>query len=195
MHNKNHKNIHPEHSEHKEDANGALGEVLLAKSEYEALVKKSQERDEYHNKMLKAMADFDNFKKRLEKDKIEYVKFANEGLILEFLGILDNFERGIKFAEQKKDFDLMHQGVEMIIKQLYGILGEKGLKKIESNGKKFDPYLHEVLETVEGTQENEGNIVEELQPGYELNGKVIRPAKVKVVKVKSDLNIEENKED
>ena len=125
-HNNKHENSGASHGNGapKENAdNDILGSnVILSAAEYDALKKKADERDEAYDKMLKALADFDNFRKRNEKDKGEYIKFDNEGLILELVGILDNFERGIKYAEQKKDFDLMHQGVGMIIKQLYGLL-------------------------------------------------------------------------
>ncbi|MBN1406012.1 MAG: nucleotide exchange factor GrpE [Candidatus Omnitrophica bacterium] len=141
-------------------------------------------KEDYYDKYLRLQAEFDNFKKRTFKEKLEFVKFANEGLMLELVSILDDFERGIKSAEQKKDFALLHQGVDMISKQLHRLLEEKGLKKIKSAGEKFNPDEHEAIETVEDSKKEDGIITEELQPGYFLNGRIIRPARVKVVKNK-----------
>ena len=139
-------------------------------------VKENQDYQELWDKYVRLQAEFDNYKKRSFKEKVDFVKFANEGLIIELLSILDNFERGIKSAEQKKDYDLLHQGVDMISKQLHSLLETKGLIRIESKGKQFDPHQHEAVEVVEG--DDEGVVVEELQPGYLLSGRIIRPAKI-----------------
>lgn len=138
--------------------------------------------EELWDRFLRLQAEFDNYRKRSFKEKSEFIKFANEGLIMELLGILDNFERGIQYAEKKKDFDLLHQGVDMISKQLHTLLEAKGLKRIPAKGEKFDPYKHEALEIVEDLSAEEERVIEELQPGYVLNGRIIRPSKVKVVK-------------
>ena len=148
---------------------------------------------ELMDKYIRLNAEFDNYRKRSFKEKNEFVKFANEGLILELLSILDNFERGIKSAEQKKDFDLLHQGVDMISKQLHSLLEAKGLVRIKVVGEKFDPHQHEPMEVVE-SQEEDDIIVDEMQPGYILNGRIIRPAKVKVARKKKE-EIEEKEEE
>ena len=134
------------------------------------------------DRYVRLQADFDNYRKRCTREKTEFIKFANEGLILELLEIVDNFERGIKAADQKKDFMLLHQGVDMISRQLHSLLEEKGLKRLKVIGEKFDPHCHEALEVVEDESRQADTIVEELQPGYLLNGRVLRPAKVKVSK-------------
>lgn len=157
-------------------------ESLMA--EAKILREEIAKRDDYYDKFLRLQAEFDNFRKRALKDREEFIKFANEVLVLELVGILDDFERGIKSAEKKKDFELLHQGVDMISKQLHRLLEDKGLKKISCLGEKFDPHQHEAIEAVEDETGEEDVIVEELQPGYTLNGRVIRPAKVKVVKGK-----------
>ena len=136
------------------------------------------------DKYLRLQAEFDNYKKRSYREKLEFVKYANEGLILELLEILDNFERGIKAADQKKDFDLLHQGVDMISRQLHSLLESKGLVKIKTKGEKFAPHQHEAIEVTEADDAQEDVIAEELQSGYLLNGRIVRPAKVKVVKAK-----------
>jgi len=148
-----------------------------------------EERELLEEKYLRLQAEFDNYKKRSYREKIEFIKFANEGLILELLEILDNFERGIKSAEAKKDFELLHQGVDMISKQLHSLLEAKGLKRISCVGDKFDPHKHEAIEVVEEEAKETNVIIEEMQPGYILNGRIIRPAKVKVLKSKENLDI------
>ncbi len=147
--------------------------------------KKEPDYDALWNDYLRLQADFDNYRKRSLKERTDFIKFANEGLILELLGILDNFERGIRSADQKKDYELLHQGVDMISRQLHSLLREKGLQRIEAAGEKFDPHLHDALEAVESDAE-EGTIIEELQPGYILNGRILRHAKVKVSKGKKN---------
>lgn len=171
------------------------GMVEIPEKEFEELKKKAEEALAHQDKWLRAHADFENMRKRMEKDKIEFTKYANEDMICELIGIVDNFERGLKSAEQKKDFDLLHQGVDMILKQLHQLLEARGLKRIKSTGEKFDPYRHEALEVVPGEPGMEGKVTEELQTGYELNGRVIRPAKVRVVKNNSEEENSEEKED
>lgn len=151
-------------------------------------------KDGYQDMALRLQAEFDNFRKRSVKEKQEFIKYANEGLILELVGILDNFERSIKAADQKQDFKLLHQGVDMILKQLHKLLEEKGLKKIKCVGEKFDPNRHEAIEVVESDEAAEGDILEELQSGYMLNDHVLRPAMVKVVKSKQDIPEQEEPE-
>jgi len=163
------------HEKEKDDLETLKAQVKVLREELDT-------KDDYYDKFLRLQADFDNFRKRSARDREDFVKFANEGLILELVSIVDDFERGVRSAEQKKDFDLLHQGVDMILKQLHRLLEEKGLTRIECLGKKFDPLLHDAIEVAEGEEGDEGSIVEELQPGYKFNGRVIRPAKVKVVK-------------
>lgn len=156
-------------------------------------VKEEQDYAALWDKYIRLQAEFDNYKKRSFKEKVDFVKFANEGLIMELLSILDNFERGIKSAEQKKDYDLLHQGVDMISKQLHSLLETKGLSRIKSVGQKFDPHQHEAVEVVEG--DDEGVVAEELQSGYFLSGRILRPAMVKVVKAKEKIEKEDKEEE
>lgn len=171
--------LHEKEDMEKEDIGSLKAEIKVLREELFA-------KDDYYDKFLRLQADFDNLKKRTLKEKAEFVKFANEALILDLVGILDDFERSIRAAEQKKDFDLLHQGVDMISKQLHRLLEEKGLKRIKSVGEKFDPNQHEAIEVEEDKKSEDATILEEFQPGYMLNGRIIRPAKVKVVKNKTE---------
>jgi len=169
----NHKEIMPENQQ-LEKKNG----------EDSAENKEEQDYGQLWDKYVRLQAEFDNYRKRSFKEKAEFIKFANEGLILELLEILDNFERGIKSAELKKDFDLLHQGVDMISRQLHALLEAKGLKKIKCLGEKFDPHKHEAVEVIEAEGTGQDTITEELQAGYVFNDRIIRPARVKVTKEK-----------
>jgi molecular chaperone GrpE len=166
-------------------------------AETEIVERQKQEYQDLWNRYLRLQAEFDNYRKRSLQEKAEFIKFANQGLISELIGILDNFELSIKYADQKNDFKLMHQGVDMIIKQLHTLLKSKGLEKIKTIGENFNPHQHDALEIIEDQDVEADTVVEELQPGYLLSGRILRPAKVKVAKpkeAKKEAEKQENKE-
>jgi molecular chaperone GrpE len=157
--------------------------VTLKEEEFLKRKEEAAKAGEYWDKLLRLQADFENTRKRLEKEKQEYIKFANEGIILELLNVLDDLGRAVELAQTKhQDLDAFLKGVEMILAHLYDTLKEYGVKPIEAEGKMFDPHYHEALMQVEDKNLAEHTIVEELQRGYMLNDRVIRTAKVKVSK-------------
>ena len=156
--------------------------ITIAKEEYEALKAKAEERDAFNDKYIRAHAEFENIRKRLEKEKADFVKYANECLIFDLLPIIDNLEIAEKHIKEAKDFKAVQDGVDMIQLQIQGFLKDIGLERIKTIGEKFDPHMHEPIETVEAHDKEEGTIVDELKPGYKLNGKLLRPASVKIVK-------------
>ncbi len=157
--------------------------VTLTEEEHKALLEKASSADDCKDRLLRLQAEFDNARKRLEKDKIEFIKFANEGLIAEFLGILDDLERSVEAAAQKhEDYEAFLKGVEMILAHIYELLKRYQVEPIETKLKKFDPHFHEALLQVETNDIPDNQIVEELQRGYIMDGRVIRTAKVKVSK-------------
>ena len=167
---------HPE--EKKEDK-----PVTLKESEYQKLKDEAGKAAEYWDKLLRLQADFENTRKRLEKDKQDFCKFANEGIIVELLSVLDDLERAVELAESgHQDLSAFLKGVEMILSHLYEMLKANGVKPIEAKGKIFDPNFHEALIQVENKEVPEHTVVEELQKGYLLNDRVIRTTKVKVSK-------------
>ena len=160
--------------------------VSLTQQEYEELKSKAEKSQEYWDRLLRLQAEFDNTKKRIEKEKLEFLKYAHEGIILEFLSILDDLERILELAQgNRKDFSAFLKGVEMILAHLYEMLKKNGVEVIESEGKPFDPNIHEALLREETDKVEENTIVEELQKGYLINGKVLRTAKVKVAVAKT----------
>lgn len=157
--------------------------VSLKESEYLKLKEEAAKSKEYWERLLRLQADFENTRKRLEREKQDFTKFANEGIIAELLNILDDLERTVELAQSKhQDLPAFLKGAEMILAHLYDMLKEYGVKPILAEGKTFDPHLHEALMQVENKELPEHTIVEELQKGYLLNDRVIRTAKVKVSK-------------
>jgi molecular chaperone GrpE len=148
----------------------------------EDLLKKMEAQyKELHDKYVRSCADFENIRKRLEKEKYDTIKFANEEIIGELLNVLDDLERTVALADNKQaDLATFLKGVEMVLAHLYEMLKRYGIKPIETDGKIFDPHFHEALMQAENNDLPEHTIVEELQKGYVLNDRVIRTAKVKV---------------
>jgi len=145
---------------------------------------------EFKDKYLRAHAELENVRKRLEKEKVEFIKFATEGLITEMLYVIDNFDRAIDHMSASQKVESVIDGVKMIQGQFHGLLEKNGVTRIEAVGKKFDPYLHEAVMHVDDDAKEDETVVEEMQAGYLINGRVLRPAVVKI----SRKNIkEENK--
>ncbi len=157
--------------------------ITLKESEYLQLKEAGDKAKEYWDRILRMQADLDNTRKRLEREKQDFLKFANEGIILELLNILDDLERAVALAESKhQDLPAFLKGVEMILAHLYEMLKEYGVRPIQTQGKIFDPHYHEAMMQAEDKDLPEHTIVEELQKGYLLNDRIIRTAKVKVSK-------------
>ncbi len=146
------------------------------------LRKVSEQVKDSSDKYLRALAELDNQRKRALREREELQKFANERLILEILPVIDNFERAIEAGEQTERADQMVEGVKMIFKQLCEILEKEGVVSFESIGEKFDPYKHEALLAMESKEHAPSTILEEIQKGYTMKDRVIRPAKVTVSK-------------
>ena len=141
--------------------------------------------DEYKDALQRSQAEFENYKKRVDKEKEEFVKYAKAESIAKILPILDTFEIALKNTKEHEKFV---KGMEMTFAQLVSTLGAEGLKPIEALGKNFDPYLHDVMLKQKSDKED-GIVLEELQKGYMFHDKVLRHSKVKVsekIKEKED---------
>lgn len=134
------------------------------------------------DKYLRSLADLDNQRKRTIKEKEETLKYANERLILEILPVLDNFERAIEAGEDSDNTKKLLDGVKLIFRQLSDVLQKEGVRSFDSVGEKFDPYKHEAFLAIESKEHEPSTILEEIEKGYILKDKVIRPAKVTVSK-------------
>ncbi len=152
-----------------EDLDGAEKKVKKIKEKLKICEK---ERSEYLAGWQRVKADYLNLQKEYEKKIADYLKYANEDLILELLPVLDSFEAAVRNSND--------DGVKRIYEQLLVILKNNGIKEIKAVGERFDPKFHESVEVVDG--EESGKVFEIVQKGYTLYDKVIRPAKVKVIK-------------
>lgn len=144
-----------------------------------------KENAELKDRLVRNVADTENYKKRLAREKEEAVKYANTSLVKDLIGPLDDFSRALDAAEQSCNFDALKEGVRMIEDKLYSTLKTNwGLEVIDQKDVPFDPNEHEacMMEELEGASEDMVTML--LQKGYKLNGRVIRPAKVKVGKAK-----------
>jgi molecular chaperone GrpE len=161
--------------------------VTLKESEYAQLKQEALKGEEYWDKYVRLQADFENTRKRWERDKSELLRYANDDLLCDLLNVVDDLERSVELSQEKhEDFTAFLKGVEMILAHLHDLLKSNGVSPINALGKPFDPNLHEALMQVEDQNKPEHTVVEELQKGYLLNNKVLRTAKVKVAVTKAD---------
>lgn len=134
--------------------------------------------EEYKNRYIRLQADFENFRRRAQREKEEIARYTTEQLVLQLLPIVDNLERAMNAPGGEGDG--LRQGVELILRQCQDFMGWVGVSAIEAVGQPFDPYEHEAVMQVDEPGYQEPTVVEQLQKGYKLGDKVIRPAVVKV---------------
>lgn len=135
---------------------------------------------EYLEHLKRLHADFENYKKRQEKKKKEFIEFANERLLNNLLSIVDNLERALESTENDNDIEAIRQGINNILIEFYNVLNKEGVRPIKTIGHKFDPYKHEAVMSFKTDQYPEDMVTEELRKGYYIKSKVLRPAMVKV---------------
>ena len=135
--------------------------------------------DEYTNSLKRLQADFENYIKRTEKEKQELMQLANYKLIMKLLTIIDDFEASLKVIKKEGNKDVI-EGIEIVFNNLYKVLDAEGVKPINVNGEKFDPYKHEAIDKVISNEHEEGLILEEIKKGYTYQNKIIRPSMVKI---------------
>jgi molecular chaperone GrpE len=140
------------------------------------------EAESHLDDLRRLQADFDNYRKRTLREQTARAASASQALVARLLPVLDNFELAVSAAEQSRDFDRMLKGVEMVFGELREVLQGEGLVKIEAEGKPFDPERHEAVVAVEQEDTEPGTVLDIVRTGYELRGKVLRPAMVKVAK-------------
>lgn len=150
--------------------------------EEEKMNSKAEEQiKEHYDQLLRLKAEFENTKKRLERDKIEAVKFANEQLLIEILPIVDNLDRALASLAEGHDLEKIKKGLKIAQDELHKVLEENGVEMVKSQGSLFDPKFHEAVATVDDEKLKDGTVVDEIQRGYLLNGRLIRPSLVRVV--------------
>jgi molecular chaperone GrpE len=162
------------------DAQKAAAEGLsVEKIVSDELEKLAAEKADLKNTLIRLQADFDNYRKRVERERHHDRHRGAELLVENLLPVLDGFDRAIS-AHREAAHNEFRAGFELIRKQLLDVLSKQGLQKIETEGKRFDPHFHHAIERVETSDQPDDTILEELQSGYVFHGKVLRPAMVRV---------------
>ena len=134
----------------------------------------------YYDQLLRLKAEFENYRKRVEKEKIESRQWGKQEVLLPLLGLVDVFEQALAQAESAKDVKQVAVGLEFLHKNFSSFLKSEGLSTVDVVGKAFDPHLAEAIEQIEVEDSQVGQVLSEVQKGYSFNGRVIRPAKVRV---------------
>lgn len=137
------------------------------------------EKQELYDRLLRKQAELENFRKRIQSEKEDFIQHATANLVRALLPVLDGFERALKCRDAGVS-EQFHQGVEVIHRELLEVLERAGVTPIETAGKVFDPHLHQAVETVEASGYRDQEIVEELQRGYKIKHRLLRPSIVKV---------------
>lgn len=138
-----------------------------------------REKQDLFERLLRKQAELENFRKRMKREKEDFLQHATADLVRALLPTLDAFERALKHHDENLPAEY-YQGIELIYRELLEVLGRAGLTVLETVGKKFDPHLHQAVETVESDEHPDHEIIEELQRGYKLKQRLLRPAIVKV---------------
>jgi molecular chaperone GrpE len=171
---------------HEEEMNGASGQTENPQTENEGngvhgQSDKDAEINELNDKYIRLYAEFDNYRRRAAKEKIETILQANKDLLLRLLPVVDDFDRAMGALEKTDDLNALREGVQLIYNKLKNTLQQAGVKEIGSKGEAFDPELHDAITQIPApTPDLKGKVVDEIEKGYFLNDKIIRHAKVVV---------------
>jgi molecular chaperone GrpE len=148
-------------------------------NEHDNEAKLMQERDELRDKYLRLMAEFDNFKKRNIRERMDLMNTAARDTMTALLPVLDDFDRAQNLSPEQKNSPAFQEGIELVYHKLFSILQQRGLEPMESTGLPFDPELHSAITDIPApSEEMKGKVVDTIERGYTLNGKIIRHAKV-----------------
>jgi len=182
------KKEHKEHKDHKEEIDeqgqstvSSSGEAVHNSELKEELARKEKESTDNYDKYLRAVADLDNYKKRAIREKVEIIKYGKEDVIKDILPFVDSLDRALDHADSS-DVQAFKEGIKLIQEQLLSCLRKHGVEKIDSVGLDFDPNFHEAMMQVESEEHEENKVVNEVQKGYLLNGRLLRPSKVCICK-------------
>ena len=159
----------------------AESESTASAEETDQLAALQQERDALQDRLLRTAAEFDNYRKRIDRERRDLAEFAAADVILEFLPILDNLERALQ-APSPPEADAFRKGAELIHRQMLDLLRKRGVKPIEALGSDFNPKFHQAVIHETSDSHREGEVMQELQRGYMLGDRLLRPAMVKVAK-------------
>ena len=159
-----------------------VAETAAAAADAPSASEAERQRDEYYDLLLRKTAEFDNFRKRTERDRQTLADAAAADLLGELLALVDNLERALQVDAGDDSTGAYRRGVELIHKQLLDVLAKRGVRPIEALGADFDPYYHQAVSHEAAEGRREGEVIEEFRRGYMLNDRLLRPAMVKVAK-------------
>jgi molecular chaperone GrpE len=157
-----------------DDPPSAISDLEAIAAERDRLI---EEKNDLMDRLLRRQAEFDNFRRRAERDRADVVDFANAESLRAILPILDDFERALKMESAGKEYA---RGMELIYQRFLDTLKKLGLEPISAKGQKFDPHLHHAVDMVETDAVEDHTVLDEYQPGYNFRGRLLRPAMVKV---------------
>ena len=172
-------------SDESSDNEDSVNVIMLSAEEYEQLKNAKAESDENQKQMLYKMAEYDNLKKRADREKKDFLKYANESLVKDLVPVLDSIDQAVGAAQEAEietaeGFTALREGVELIQKQLLGSLEKRGVSVIDTEGEIFDPQKHEAVSMAPSDNVPQNNIIQAFQKGYTLHDRVIRPSMVVV---------------
>ncbi|MBI3319501.1 MAG: nucleotide exchange factor GrpE [Candidatus Omnitrophica bacterium] len=160
--------------------------IHLSQEEYDRLMEQVKQAQQRNEDYLRAVAEFENTKKRLHREKEEFVKYAAEAMVRDLLPIVDSLDQALVAVDRQSDPQAVIKGIHLIYRQLLGLLNKEGVARIPTVGEPFDPHQHEAVAQVDAQDGvKDQTVVEETQVGYTMHGKIIRPAMVKVAKKNS----------
>jgi molecular chaperone GrpE len=160
------------------DGAGAQAQDVTA-PETDVAAELQREKSELQDRLLRLQAEFDNFRKRTEREKMEFAEYAGERTIRELLPVLDDFERALKAGTPDVPEEFL-RGIELIYSRFLDTLKKQGLEPLETDGIPFDPIYHQAIQRLESDEHEEGTVVQEFQRGYNFRGRPLRPAMVQV---------------
>jgi molecular chaperone GrpE len=143
------------------------------------LAKLTADLEDLRQTLLRRQADFDNYRKRIEKERADDYKRATARVVEGLIPIIDGFEHALA-AHREKEYEVYQKGFELIYKQLLDNVSRMGVERVDPTGNVFDPHLHQAMDRLETTDHEDGTVVQTFQPGYVFNGRVLRPAMVRV---------------
>ncbi len=167
-----------EEGDDNQESTGTVTQPSAAGTEGE-LGKLKAERDALLDRLARAQADFENARKRASREQQEYRDYALSEMVKSLLPVLDSFDRALQHETEASEF---RSGIELINKQLHDVLTKQGLRPIPAKGEPFDPHLHQAIEMVDTTAEEDHHVLDELQRGYKLKDRLLRPAMVRVAR-------------
>ncbi|NOY13341.1 MAG: nucleotide exchange factor GrpE [Deltaproteobacteria bacterium] len=182
----------PESTESQEQENAATAEEISQEDPLLAELEKTRKEAKTHQEQyLRTLADMENLRKRTQREKEELAKFANETILREILPVIDNLERAVEHAEQAASSDGLLEGVQMTLEQFNQVLTRFGVQPFNSVGQPFDPALHQAMGQLETDTCPANAVAQEMQKGYQLNERLLRPAMVMIAKAPASTDPDE----